>query len=202
SAKQYSPSKGASFETYASIRIRGAMLDEVRSNDWAPRSVYKTQRQITAAINAVENRTGSAAKSEDIAAELGVPVEEYFRLLSNTASARMFSLDQMGSGSDGNDIGVPEDGDDPMKMLESGQFREEITDAIKMLPERDALLLSLYYDEELNFKEIGEVLGVSESRVCQIHGQALAKVRAKVQGSLEQMDSATAMSRFEREVTL
>ncbi len=182
-AKHYSPSKGASFQTYASIRVRGAMLDEVRSNDWAPRSVYRTQRQITAAISAVENRTGAAAKPDAIADELGVSIDEYFRMLSTAATVRMFSLEQSEIGAD---VAAPislGNGVDPCKELESVQFREEIIQAIESLPERDALVLSLYYDDELNFKEIGAVLGVSESRVCQLHGQALARVRSRIQES-------------------
>jgi len=184
-AKTYDSTKGASFETYASIRVRGAMLDEVRSNNWAPRSVYRTQRRITAAINAVENRTGAAAKADDIAAELGVDVDEYFRMLATTATARMFSIDNADSGMETDTFAALADSDNPVTELESVEFREQIIAAIRNLPEREALLLSLYYDDELNFKEIGAVLGVSESRVCQIHAQALAKVRAKVCGDAD-----------------
>ena len=191
-AKNYLPSKGASFQTYASIRVRGAMLDEVRSNDWAPRSVYRTQRQITAAISAVENRTGAAAKADAIAEELGVSIDEYFRMVSKTATARMFSLDQYESDQDIAATTSSGDGSDPSRELESIEFREEIIRAIKSLPERDALVLSLYYDDELNFKEIGAVLGVSESRVCQLHGQALARVRSRIQESAD--DAATGPS--------
>jgi len=184
-AKKYSAAKGASFQTYASIRVRGAMLDEVRSNDWAPRSVYRTQREITAAISAVENRTGAAAKPDAIADELGVSLDEYFRMVSTTATARMFSLEQGEIDLDATTTMAPKDAADPCRELESVEFREEIVRAIKSLPERDALVLSLYYDDELNFKEIGAVLGVSESRVCQIHGQALTRVRSRIRKSAD-----------------
>jgi len=179
-AKNYSPDKGASFQTYASIRVRGAMLDEVRSNDWAPRSVYRTQRRIAAAISAVENCTGAAAKAEAIADELGVSIDEYFRMLATTATARMFSFEQSETVAEVAAPASSGDGVDPCRELESVEFREEIVAAIKSLPERDALVLSLYYDDELNFKEVGAVLGVSESRVCQLHAQALARVRARM----------------------
>lgn len=180
-AKQYSAAKGASFSTYAGIRVRGAMLDEVRSNDWAPRSVYRTQREISAAMSAVENRTGSPAKPEDIATEMNLSLDEYFHKLATTASARMFSLEQAEANADSGVYRALKETDDPERELQSDEFRRDIVAAIHELPEREALLLSLYYDEELNFKEIGAVLGVSESRVCQIHSQALARVRANVE---------------------
>jgi RNA polymerase sigma factor for flagellar operon FliA len=181
-ARQYSAARGASFETYASIRVRGAMLDEFRNNDWAPRSVYRKQRQLTAAVRAVENRTGAHASPRDVAAELGVPLEEYFRMVTATTTQRMFSLEDANP-DHGSDEGP--DGDqpslDPAAELESGEFHAAMTAAIGELPEREALVMSLYYDEELNLKEIGEVLGVSESRICQIHGQALVRLRARLQ---------------------
>lgn len=179
-ARQFSPSKGASFETYAGIRVRGAMLDEFRNTDWAPRSVYRKQRQLTAAIRAVENRTGSHASAREVAAELGIALDEYHDMVSATTSQRMFSLDEAGP-----DVaaGENEESDtvtDPTMELESEEFRAAMAAAIAELPEREALIMSLYYDEELNLKEIGEVLGVSESRICQIHGQALARLRARL----------------------
>ena len=181
SARQYSPTKGASFETFASIRVRGAMLDEVRSSNWAPRSVYRNQRKLSAAIVAVENRTGSHAMAKDIAAELGVTLDEYFQMLAATSASRMFSLEQSGIGPDAAVNNPLEHNDDPAGQFESDEFKKEVVAAIKSLPEREALVLSLYYDEELNLKEIGEVIGVSESRICQIHSQALARLRARVQ---------------------
>ena len=179
-ARLYSPTKGASFETFASIRVRGAMLDEVRSSNWAPRSVYRNQRKLSAAIVAVENRTGSHATAKEIAAELGVSLDEYFQMLATTSASRMFSLEQSGIGPDSIAENPFEKNSDPARQIESDEFKEEIIEAIKSLPERETLVLSLYYDEELNLKEIGEVIGVSESRVCQIHSQALVRLRARV----------------------
>jgi RNA polymerase sigma factor for flagellar operon FliA len=180
-ARQYSAAKGASFETYASIRVRGAMLDEFRNTDWAPRSVYRKQRQLTAAIRAVENRTGAHAEPREIAAELGVTLEEYFRMVATTTSQRMFSLEDAGPEVTGSESDDGEPVIDPAAELESEEFRAAMSAAIGELPEREALVMSLYYDEELNLKEIGEVIGVTESRVCQIHGQALARLRARLQ---------------------
>lgn len=184
-ARQYSPAKGASFETYAGIRVRGAMLDEVRNTDWTPRSVYRRQRELTAAIQAVENRTGKPADAREIAAELGVPLEEYFRLVTSAAAHRLFSLDQEGEDGEMPVYQIEDPDTEPSAELESDEFRHALAEAIRALPEREALVMSLYYEEELNLKEIGEVLGVTESRVCQIHGQALARVRACVHGAVE-----------------
>ncbi|MBL8200145.1 MAG: RNA polymerase sigma factor FliA [Chromatiales bacterium] len=191
-ARQYSPAKGASFETYAGIRVRGAMLDEVRNTDWTPRSVYRRQRELTAAIQAVENRTGNPADAREIAAELGVPLEEYFRIVTSAAAHRLFSLDQEGEDGEMPVHQIRDPDAEPSVELESNEFRQALAGAIRALPEREALVMSLYYEEELNLKEIGEVLGVTESRVCQIHGQALARVRATIH---EAVDSTTVGSR-------
>ncbi|GMW06321.1 MAG: RNA polymerase sigma factor FliA [Gammaproteobacteria bacterium] len=180
-ARQYCPTKGASFETYASIRVRGAMLDEFRNTDWAPRSVYRKQRQLTAAVRAVENRTGTHARAREIAAELGVPLDEYFQMVAATTTQRMFSLDEADPDATAREETADEAAVEPSMELESEEFRAAMSEAIGALPEREALVMSLYYDEELNLKEIGEALGVSESRVCQIHGQALTRLRARLQ---------------------
>jgi RNA polymerase sigma factor for flagellar operon FliA len=184
-ARQYSPTKGASFETYAGIRVRGAMLDEVRSTDWTPRSVYRRQRELTAAIQAVENRTGKPADSREIAAEMGISLDDYFRMVSASTSHRVFSLDQETDDGEGLLHQIPDPDLEPSLELESDEFRLALAEAIRSLPERESLVMSLYYEEELNLKEIGEIIGVTESRVCQIHGQALARVRARVQTAVE-----------------
>ncbi len=180
-ARQYTPTKGASFPTYASIRIRGAMLDEVRSNDWAPRSVYRKQRELGAAVQAVENRTGRPAEPQEIATELGVELDEYFRMLNTATTARMFSLDQADPDSEALLDRQVDRNANPVADIEAEEFQREMAAAIERLPGREALVMSLYYDDELNLKEIGAVLEVSESRVCQIHGQALARLRARLQ---------------------
>jgi len=172
--------KGASFETYAGIRIRGAMLDEVRKGDWAPRSVHRNTRMVTDAIRAVEARTGRDAKDSEVAAELKLSLDEYYGILGDTMGSRLFSFDDL---MEGGEHGLEESGShelEPGRGLEDQRFRKALADAIANLPERERLVLSLYYDEELNLKEIGEVLGVSESRVCQLHSQCAARLRARL----------------------
>ncbi|HEU4620514.1 MAG TPA: RNA polymerase sigma factor FliA [Gammaproteobacteria bacterium] len=179
-ARQYNESRGASFETYAGIRIRGAMLDEVRRLDWAPRSANRTLRQIGDALRAVELRAGRAASAAEAAAELGVDLETYHDMLRKATEARIFSIEELvGPGEDAAES-IPGDGADPAVECVRDGLREAVAAAIAALPEREQQVLSLYYDEELNLREIGEVLGVSESRVCQIHGQALARLRASL----------------------
>jgi len=186
-ARQYSPAKGASFETYASIRVRGAMLDEVRSTDWTPRSVYRRQRELTAAIQKVENRTGQPAEPREIATELGISLEDYFQMVSAATTHRLFSLDQDddNGSTDTHMQQIPDPDAEPCAELESDEFRAALGEAIRSLPEREGLVMSLYYEEELNLKEIGEVLGVTESRVCQIYGQALSRVRSRVHAAID-----------------
>jgi RNA polymerase sigma factor for flagellar operon FliA len=181
-AKHYSPTKGANFETYAGIRIRGAMLDEVRKSDWTPRSVHRNMREMADVIRKIENVKGQDASPTDIAQGLGVTLEEYHKLVQDAASCRLFRFDQMG-GND--DESSPADharyeGPSPFEHIEDAGFRDALAAAINVLPEREKLVLSLYYDEDMNLREIGAVLDVSESRVCQIHGQALVRLRARL----------------------
>lgn len=179
--KKYDGSKGASFETYAGIRIRGAMLDEVRKGDWAPRSVHRNSRMVSEAIRVVEARTGRDAKDQEVAAELQLSLEDYYGILGDTLGSRLFSFDDLLQ--DGEQAGLYEDSSaqgSPLNGLEDERFQAALSDAIGKLPERERLVLSLYYDEELNLKEIGEVLGVSESRVSQLHSQCAARLRARL----------------------
>jgi len=185
-AQNFSPDKGANFETYAGIRIRGAMLDEARKANWTPRSTFKNAKQVAEAIRMIENRTGRDAKAADVAEALGVSIEEYHRMLESAASSRLMSFEQLAQDPERSRL-LPESPDHgPEDVLEDDQFRDALAEAIEALPEREQLVLSLYYDEELNLREIGEVLEVSESRVCQIHGQAVLRIRSRLQRWFEE----------------
>jgi RNA polymerase sigma factor for flagellar operon FliA len=179
-AQNFTPTKGANFETYAGIRIRGAMLDEARRSNWTPRSTFRNAKQVSLAIRSIENRTGRDAKGQEIADALGVSIEEYHRMVESAASSRILSYEQLAGDPERASMlpDAPEDG--PETMLEENQFREALAEAISSLPERERLVLSLYYDRELNLREIGAILEVSESRVCQIHGQAVLRVRSRL----------------------
>lgn len=182
-SKKYDGGKGASFETFAGIRIRGSMLDEVRKGDWAPRSVHRNSRMVSDAIRTIEARTGRDAKDQEVAAELQLSLEDYYGILGDTLGSRLFSFDDLlQDGEHGG--GLREDAGsaytEPSRDLEDERFQAALADAIAHLPERERLVLSLYYDEELNLKEIGEVLGVSESRVSQLHSQCAARLRARL----------------------
>lgn len=179
-AQNFTPTKGANFETYAGIRIRGAMLDEARRSNWTPRSTFRNAKQVSLAIRSIENRTGRDAKGQEIAETLGVSIEEYHRMVESAASSRILSYEQLAGDPERASMlpDAPDDG--PETMLEEDQFRQALAEAIASLPERERLVLSLYYDRELNLREIGAILEVSESRVCQIHGQAVLRVRARV----------------------
>jgi RNA polymerase sigma factor for flagellar operon FliA len=181
-AKHYSANKGANFETYAGIRIRGAMLDEVRKSDWTPRSVHRNMREMSDVVRRLENEKGQDATPGDIAGALGVSIEEYHKLVQDAASCRLFSFDQMGTSDDETSPAdlARDERPGPFDNIRDAGFRDALANAIAMLPEREKLVLSLYYDEDMNLREIGEVLEVSESRVCQIHGQALVRLRARL----------------------
>ncbi len=182
-SKKYDSGKGASFETYAGIRIRGAMLDEVRKGDWAPRSVHRNSRMVSDAIRIIEARTGRDAKDHEVAAELQLSLEEYYGILNDTQGSRLFSFDDLLQESEGN--ALDEDPHhahpSPAREHEEECFQNALAEAISTLPERERLVLSLYYDEQLNLKEIGEVLGVSESRVSQLHSQCAARLRVRLE---------------------
>ena len=183
--KNYDSSRGASFETYAGIRIRGFMLDEVRRSDWAPRSVHKKARMIAEAIQKIENKTGKSAKDKEVAEYLNIGLDEYNRILQDAVSSRIFSIEELSQTGDavlGKNL---EAGDEPIEKLSQDGFRNALETAISSLPEREGWVVSLYYDDELNLKEIGEVLGVSESRVCQICTQATLRLRARLSEWLE-----------------
>lgn len=176
-AKHYDASQGASFETYAGIRIRGAMLDEVRQGDWAPRSVHRKMRQVSEAIREIEHRTGRDAKDADVAQQMGISLNDYHDIMRDSAAARVFSLD---AEDDEHPLQIGSDEHEPSSVLHEEGFEQALANCIADLPEREQLVMSLYYNDELNLKEIGLVMEISESRVCQIHGQALVRIRARL----------------------
>jgi len=176
-AGNFDASRGASFETYAGIRIRGAMLDDIRKHDWTPRSVHHKYRQVSDAIASIEGETGRAATTEEIAAKLGISMEDYHKILADSAGSRLFSFEETLEEPTLQRKPPSSDAPLPDQELYQSQFRAQLAESIDQLPERERLVLSLYYEQELNLKEIGEVLDVSESRVCQIHGQAVMRLR-------------------------
>lgn len=180
-AKNFDGSKGASFETFAGIRIRGAMLDEIRKGDWTPRSVHKNSRTITEAIAQVERETGGDARDVDIAAKLNVPLAQYHQMLNEVNAGKLVAIEDLGVSEDVIGDEQSKGSDVPFEDLMQGAFQKALAHAITTLPEREAIVLSLYYDEELNLREIGEVLEVSESRVSQIHSQAMLKIKSRMQ---------------------
>ena len=178
-AKNYDSSKGAGFETYAGIRIRGAMLDEVRKGDWVPRSVHRNNRKIAEAIHKVENRKCADASDQEIAEELKISLEDYYGLTKDISGSKLFSFDEIITES--GELEVAENVDaGPHDDIQHRALTQSLAQAISGLPERERLVLALYYDEELNLKEIGEILGVSESRISQIHTQAALRLRSRL----------------------
>ena len=188
-AGNYDVSKGASFETFAGIRIRGAMLDEMRRGDWSPRSLHRNARRLAEESLKLERELGRVATDTEVAQAMDISLEEYRDMARNSMSARLCSFDEVigvANADGGTDEGLTrsalyaDTADGPEQLIVSDDQRLQVAEAIKSLPERDQLLLGLYYQEELNLKEIGLVLGVSESRVSQLHSQATLKLRSKL----------------------
>lgn len=177
--QKFDANQGASFETYAGIRIRGAMLDEIRKGDWTPRSVHRKSREVSDAINRIESRNGQEAKDDEIALELGVTITEYHAILQDTTGAQLLSIDEPDHDELSEDR-ITSSSLTPFAELIESDFHESLAEQIGELPEKEKLVMALYYDEELNLKEIGEVLGVSESRVSQIHSQAIKRLRSRL----------------------
>ena len=176
--RQFDHNAGASLETYASIRIRGAMIDEIRRGDWVPRSVHRKVREAAEATRRIEQREGRAASANEVAEALGISLDEYGRLMEGAIRGHLFSLEE--DAELHGDARVAAHAPAPQAGLESAEFQQELVRAIEGLPERERLILSLYYEQELNLREIGAVLGITESRVCQVHGQAMVRLRARL----------------------
>jgi len=182
-AKRYQESQGAQFETYAVQRIRGAMLDELRGNDYLSRGVRKQQRSIETAVHKLEQKLGRAPAESEIAKEMGISLADYQELLGKVRGTQLVYLEDM-SGDEGDsdylDRHVADENENPLAMLQDRRMREALVAAIKLLPEREQYVMSMYYEHDMNLKEIAAVLGVTESRVCQLHGQAVARLRARL----------------------
>lgn len=181
-AQKFDGSKGASFETYAGIRIRGAIVDEMRRGDWVPRSVHRNARRITDTMRYLEGRLGREATDAEIAAEMGVSLDEYHTMANDSLSGKLFSLDETLHDEEINtsQLSVSELLQGPAEVTQRKEMQKALAQAIDELPEREKLVLSLYYEEEMNLKEIGLVLGVSESRISQIHSQVALKLKKKL----------------------
>ncbi len=179
-SQHYDANQGASFETYAGIRVRGAMLDEIRRNDWAPRSVHRKAREIAAVIQKIEQQNGRNAQDNEVAKALDISIEEYHQQLYDSSGHHVFSLDDFNDSDELHAHPISNNQSEPEQETQVSDFQAALVNAIKILPERERLMMGLYYNDELNLKEIGEVLGVSESRVSQIHSQTIIRLRSKL----------------------
>tara|TARA_R110002110_G_scaffold33533_1_gene114795 strand:+ start:109296 stop:110012 length:717 start_codon:yes stop_codon:yes gene_type:complete len=178
-ARNFDSTKGAAFTTYAGIRIRGAILDELRRENWAPRSVHKNMKRLAIAVRHVENNTGRDAKNHEVAKHLGISLTEYHQVLQDLNNAKIFAFEDLGLSDDyitNNQSNMP----NPYEGMQTDDFKEKLAKEIQELPYKEKLVLALYYDEELNLREVGEVLGVSESRISQIHSQAMVRLQARL----------------------
>ncbi len=181
---RYEASQGVQFETFATQRIRGAMLDELRENDWMSRGSRKSQKDIETAMRRVEHRLGHTPKESEIAAEMGISLVDYQTLLGKVRGTQLMYLEDMSRNNEDDDTyldrHVADSASDPLNMLRDQKLREALVAAIKLLPEREQYIMSMYYEQDMNLKEIAAVLDVTESRICQLHSQSIARLRAKM----------------------
>ena len=181
---RYQEGFGAQFETYATQRIRGAMLDGLRENDWLPRNLRRELRRIETAMSQLEHEHGRAPSERELAEALGMTLADYQKTLQDARGHQIVYLEDF-SGSGDEDFRHFTDNDaDPVSILEDQGVKAQLVSAISQLPEREKLMMALYYEQDLNLREIGEVMGVTESRVCQLHSQAIARLRAQITGEI------------------
>ncbi len=181
---RYEAAQGVQFETFATQRIRGAMLDELRENDWMSRGSRKSQKEIEQALRRLEHQLGRSPLESEIAVELGMTLTDYQALLGKVRGTQLVYLEDMSNGHEDDDSfldrHVGDSDADPMNMLRDNRLREALVAAIKNLPEREQHIMSMYYEQDMNLKEIAAVLDVTESRICQLHSQSIARLRAKM----------------------
>ena len=180
---RFDVAQGVQFETFATQRIRGAMLDELRGGDWMSRGTRRQQREIEAAVHKLEQKLGRAPQESEIAAAMGISLADYQELLGKVRGTQLVFLEDM-SGDEGDedylDRHVADDSNNPAALLQDHRMRQALVAAIKNLPEREQYVMSMYYEHDMNLKEIAAVLKVTESRVCQLHSQAIARLRVKL----------------------
>src|ERR687891_1260547 len=188
--ERYDPDRQIKFETFAITRIKGSIIDELRSMDWVPRSVRARARDIERAIASLESKLTRAPTDEEIAAKLGITEEEFQESLLEISRSSIAALDELWSspGSGGDSVALidtipDEQAPEPQQAMAHTELREALGDAISRLPEREKLVVTLYYYEELTLREIGEVLGVTESRVSQLHTKAILRLKARLSGA-------------------
>jgi len=181
---RFEASQGVQFETFATQRIRGAMLDELRGNDWMSRGSRKSQKDIESTMRRLEHRLGRSPVESEIAAEMGLTLSDYQSLLSKVRGTQLVYLEDMARNNEDDDNfldrHVADCDADPLNMLRDQRLRESLVAAIKGLPEREQYIMSMYYEQDMNLKEIAAVLDVTESRICQLHSQSIARLRAKM----------------------
>ncbi|HUG37152.1 MAG TPA: FliA/WhiG family RNA polymerase sigma factor [Candidatus Limnocylindrales bacterium] len=190
--EKYDPEKNCKFKTYAEFRIKGAILDQLRSLDWVPRSVRQKSRRLERAYGEVEQRLGRSASEDEVADSLGLQLEKFHELLNQVRGVSLVNLEEIrGGGQDGERTGsfadIVEDvtAENPFATLKLTETKQIVADTIATLPEKERLVISLYYYEDLNMKEIGNILGITESRVCQIHTKSVLRLRAKLKGAVD-----------------
>jgi len=181
---RFDTAQGVMFETFATQRIRGAMLDELRSGDWMSRGNRKQQRQIEAAVHKLEQQFGRAPAESEIAESMGLSLTDYQELLGKVRGTQLVYLEDLSGGGGGDDDyldrHVADEEVNPLAVLQDRRMREALVEAIKLLPEREQFVMSMYYEHDMNLKEIAAVLAVTESRVCQLHSQSIARLRVKL----------------------
>ncbi|WP_412479169.1 RNA polymerase sigma factor FliA [Azonexus sp. IMCC34839] len=183
---RYQEGFGAQFETYATQRVRGAMLDGLRENDWLPRNLRRELRRIETAINQLEHVHGRAPSERELADTLGMSLSDYQKTLQEARGHQLVYLEDFSGEGDEDFLErhFTDDDSNPANIFEDQSLKKQLVDAIARLPEREKLMMALYYEQDLNLREIGEVMGVTESRVCQLHSQAITRLRSQIAGEL------------------
>ena len=185
---KFDTQKKVQFKTYAEFRIRGAILDELRAMDWVPRSIRKKSSNLESVYNRLQNKLGRAASDEEVAEELGIDLPEFHKLLDEVKGVNLLSIDDQDSPLFQLDTDQvldalgKEEAEDPLAVLGLSELRSQVANAIEGLPEKEKLVVSLYYYDELTMREIGEVLGYTESRISQMHTKAILRLRARLRG--------------------